>query len=278
GDRRRRPGWLQVHGPGAFQCLSPVAAVLRHRSGPAAGRGLRSRRGRRPGGGRKARLRGVRDRLPQARPARRHRPGRCRDDGQHPPADHHRRAGGGQARPLREAPGQHTRGSRGDGPGRPRRPGEDARPDRDGQLQLPPGPGHRLHAGADRERPSGRDPALARDVSPGLDPRSRVPAGLADEEGTGRFRRTRGYRRPQSRPRPVPDRTGHRRGRDALHLHQGAAGRGGQHRRRRVERRGRGRDGPGDRRRRDDLPGEVRQWRDRHLEATRLAPGRRNYN
>ena len=132
---------------------------------------------------------------------------------------------------------------------------------------------------ADRGRQARRDPPLAGGLPPGLDQRPELPARLAAAEGAGRLRRARRHRRPHHRSRPLPRRADHRGRRHAGDLHQGAAARDGDRRRRR----------PRPRRPATEM-GEVtvddsttflarfENGATGTFEATRLAPGRRNYN
>ncbi|CAA9534232.1 MAG: Myo-inositol 2-dehydrogenase, partial [uncultured Thermomicrobiales bacterium] len=259
GRDRRRVGRVQIHGAGAQQRLSPGGAVLRSRSRAADDGALWARRSRGQGGGTAVGVGGVRDRLPPAGGARRHWPRRRGDAGQLAQGGGAGGAGGRQARPLRKAAGEHARRSAGDAGG-----GAGGRPRRgdDGQLQLPAGAGGAVGAAVDRQRNAGRDPALAGGLPPGLDQRPRVPAGLADEERTGRVRGAGRYRGPHPRSGPLHRRAGGGGGRDDEHLHQGTAAGGGERGRFRPDGGGGDREGAGHRRRRDDVPGPVRQRRD----------------
>ena len=133
--------------------------------------------------------------------ARRRRPGRHLHAGRQPRRDRDRRAGGGQARPLREAAGQHRRRGRGDDRGGRRRP-------RDGVRSMVGFtyrrvPGDRAGPPARRRGSPRRDPARPRAVPPGLDHRPRLPAVLAAAEGARRLRSARRHRRAHHRPDAV---------------------------------------------------------------------------
>ena len=198
--RRHRSAWAwsatPSWAPPTPRAGAPSGRVFDLPLQPGAGRRLRARRRRRAGGGRPARLGGGRDRLarpdrPRRRPARRHLHPR-----RQPRRDRHRRAGGGQARAVREAARQLGRGGGGHGGGG-RSEARDARPVGDGRLQLPP------YARARARPPHGRrGPARARcgtcgsTLPPGLAGRPGVPADLAAAQGDGRLRRAR---RPRAR-------------------------------------------------------------------------------
>ena len=142
----------------------------------------------------------------------------------HPRRDRDRRAGGGQARAVREAAGQLGRRGRGDDRGR--RAGGAARRTRDGRLHLPAGAGDRAGPPARRRGPDRRDPARPGAVPPGLDRRPRGAAVLAAGQGQGGLRRARRHRRTHRRPDPVHHRRPDHRGlRPARDLRQGAADR-----------------------------------------------------
>ena len=113
-----------------------------------------------------------------------------------------RRAGGRQARAVREAAGQHRRGGRGDG--RPRPSGRSSTAcARWCGFNYRRVPAMALARAAGRGGPARRDPARAGAVPAGLDRRPGVPAGLAAAEGPGRLRRAGRHRRAHRRPRPV---------------------------------------------------------------------------
>ena len=163
--------------------------------------------------------------------AARHPARRRLDPGRHPQGGRPGRAGGGEARPLREAAGQQSRRGARDAGG-----GAAGGRHRGRQLQLPPGAGGAVRQEADRRRSHRRGAALAGGLSPGLDQRSQLPARLAAEEGACRLRRPRRHRRPHHRSRPLPRRADRRSRRHAVDLHQGAAGGDRVGRRRRAAR------------------------------------------
>ena len=120
--------------------------------------------------------------------ARRHRPGRHLHPRRHPRRDRDRRAGGRQARAVREAAGQHRRRGRGDG--RRGRAGRGRTACARWSASPTAGcPAIALARAAGRRGPDRRDPARARAVPAGLARRPGVPAGLAaadrSEAGSG---------------------------------------------------------------------------------------------
>ena len=227
------------------------------------GRDLRAGRGGGQGGGRAARLGGVRDRLPEARRPRRHRAGRRLDDRQHPLRDRDGGAGGTAS----------TSSARSRWPTLSARREEmleaaeaAGRASYDDQLQLPPRAGGRLRPAADRRGQDRRDPPLAGGLPPGLDQRSRSsrssggcrrswpgPARSATSPPTSSTSPTSSSgRSPRSSARSTPSsRSGRSRRRAA-----GGAG---------LDRRPAARDGRGHGRRLGLLPGPLRERRHRHL-------------
>ena len=79
------------------------------------------------------------------------------------------------------------------------------------RLLLPPHPGAGVRAPARRRGRGGRDPPGPCPVPAGLALRRRRADDLAPGQGQGRLRRSRRYRCPHHRPRPVDLRAGHRR-------------------------------------------------------------------
>ena len=142
--------------------------------------------------------------------ARRHRPGRRVHARPHPRGDRHRRPRGRQARPVREATGQHGRGGRGHEPRR--REGRDRRGPVHGRLHLPPGPRDRPGPAAGGRGSSGDHPPRACSVPPGLDRRPGGTAVVATGQGPGGLRSPRRHRRPHHRPHPAHHRRRHRPG------------------------------------------------------------------